>query len=62
ENGAYTTSFSGLPALAGTQVRLLALGTPVTYTCVPPGSGRRLGIDRDDDGMRDGDEQLWGQW
>ncbi|MCA9700714.1 MAG: hypothetical protein KC431_24520, partial [Myxococcales bacterium] len=62
ENGAYTTSFSGLPALSDAQVRLLALGTPVTYTCVAPGSGHRLGIDRDDDGMRDGDEQLWGQW
>lgn len=28
----------------------------ITYTCVPPGSGRRLGIDRDGDGRRDGDE------
>nr|WP_240480303.1 hypothetical protein [Enhygromyxa salina] len=62
EGGAYTTSFVNLPSLSDAQVRLLALGAPVTYTCVPPGSGERLGIDRDADGMRDGDEQLWGQW
>ncbi len=29
---------------------------PVTYTCVPPGSGTRIGIDRDEDGVFDGDE------
>jgi DNA-binding beta-propeller fold protein YncE len=28
----------------------------VTYTCVPPGSGRRIGIDRDLDGILDGDD------
>ncbi len=27
---------------------------PVTYTCVPPGSGTRMGIDRDEDGVLDG--------
>jgi DNA-binding beta-propeller fold protein YncE len=31
-------------------------GGEVTFTCVPPGSGRRIGIDRDDDGVLDGDE------
>ncbi|PRQ02008.1 beta-propeller fold lactonase family protein [Enhygromyxa salina] len=62
EGGAYTTSFSGLPSLTHAQVRLLALSSPVTYTCVPLGTGERLGIDRDDDGTRDGDEQLWWQW
>jgi hypothetical protein len=30
-------------------------GGELTYTCVPPGSGKRLGIDRDSDGVRDGD-------
>jgi mono/diheme cytochrome c family protein len=29
-------------------------GNELTWTCVPFGSGRRIGIDRDDDGMRDG--------
>jgi len=28
----------------------------VTFTCVPPGSGQRIGIDRDDDGILDGDD------
>jgi hypothetical protein len=32
----------------------------VTYTCTPPGSGRRIGIDRDLDGFRDGDETAAG--
>jgi hypothetical protein len=27
---------------------------PLTYTCVPPGSGTRMGIDRDEDGVLDG--------
>jgi DNA-binding beta-propeller fold protein YncE len=34
----------------------LAFHLPVTFTCVPPGAGRRIGIDRDEDGVRDGDE------
>ena len=29
---------------------------PITYTCVPPGSGLRIGLDRDGDGVLDGDE------
>ena len=29
----------------------------LTYTCVPPGSGRRMGIDQDLDGILDGDEK-----
>ncbi|WP_437625288.1 hypothetical protein [Sorangium sp. So ce1151] len=28
----------------------------LTFTCAPPGSGARIGIDRDEDGIRDGDE------
>lgn len=31
-------------------------GQELTYTCVPPGSGVRLGIDRDEDGFFDRDE------
>lgn len=44
-----------LPDLA---LRLLALlpAQELTYTCVPPGSGARMGIDRDLDGVLDGDE------
>ncbi len=32
-------------------------GVPVTYTCAPPGSGTRIGVDRDGDGAWDGDER-----
>lgn len=38
---------------------LRALATsegPVTYTCVPPGSGTRMAIDRDEDGVLDGND------
>jgi hypothetical protein len=31
-------------------------GSPLTLTCVPPGSGLRIGIDRDSDGVLDLDE------
>jgi DNA-binding beta-propeller fold protein YncE len=31
-------------------------GQELTYTCVPPGSGRRIGVDRDEDGFFDRDE------
>src|SRR5262249_55945137 len=31
-------------------------GQELTYTCVPPGSGTRAGIDRDEDGFYDRDE------
>jgi YVTN family beta-propeller protein len=31
-------------------------GQEVTYTCVPPGSGERIGVDRDGDGFYDRDE------
>ena len=34
-----------------------AAGQERTYTCVPPGSGTRLGIDRDGDGFRDRTER-----
>ncbi|HEV7672174.1 MAG TPA: beta-propeller fold lactonase family protein [Thermoanaerobaculia bacterium] len=36
--------------------RALEQGGELTYTCTPPGSGVRAGIDRDEDGILDGDE------
>src|SRR5262249_22953801 len=56
----YITSFSALPNMSSAQVALLAKFAPVTYTCVRPSSGVRLGLDRDNDGFRDGDELLAG--
>jgi hypothetical protein len=32
-------------------------GQPLTFTCVYPAGGRRIGIDRDLDGLLDGLEQ-----
>jgi DNA-binding beta-propeller fold protein YncE len=32
-------------------------GLAITFTCVPPGSGVRMAVDRDDDGIWDGDER-----
>jgi hypothetical protein len=31
-------------------------GQELTFTCVPPGSGERIGVDRDEDGFYDRDE------
>ncbi len=35
-------------------------GQEATFTCTPPGSGERVGIDRDEDGIRDGDDNCPG--
>ncbi len=58
--GSYTTSIAQAPSISDAQVRQFVQqsGKPVTYTCVPPGSGFRLGVDRDGDGYRDGNELL----
>jgi len=58
--GSFTTSLAPAPSLSDAQVRQFAKhsGRPVTFTCVPPGSGLRLGVDRDGDGYRDGLELL----
>lgn len=46
------------PALKLRQLKIRGsiFGAPITYTCTPPGSGKRMGIDRDGDGYLDGDE------
>ncbi|HJQ82681.1 MAG TPA: hypothetical protein VKA21_01290 [Candidatus Binatia bacterium] len=44
--------------LTAAQVHALAgTGSELTYTAVPPGSGVRIGIDRDEDGCLDGDDE-----
>jgi hypothetical protein len=49
----------GQPLLTAAALLSLATddGRPLTYTCVPPGSGKRVGVDRDEDGFWDGDER-----
>ena len=52
---------AGEPELTLAKLRALASTTaPQTFTCVPPGSGYRMGIDRDEDGIYDFDEILRG--
>ncbi|HKH48380.1 MAG TPA: hypothetical protein VKM72_27275 [Thermoanaerobaculia bacterium] len=42
---------------ASLRLRAAQDGGELTYTCTPPGSGVRVGIDRDEDGVLDGDEE-----
>ncbi|MFL5355580.1 hypothetical protein [Archangium sp.] len=52
---------SQLPvADAALRQRIATHGGTLTYTCAPPGSGQRIGIDRDLDGFPDGDERAAG--
>lgn len=52
----FTPDRSRQPALSGAELRGLGASGPLTFTAVPVGSGRRIGIDRDLDGVLDGDE------
>jgi hypothetical protein len=58
-SGLFASDRRALPPINDAALRLLAThsGRPVTYTCVPPGSGERIGVDRDGDGYWDGDER-----
>jgi DNA-binding beta-propeller fold protein YncE len=57
-NGEFKGDRNNSPTLSATALKLLALipGQELTFTCVPPGSGTRMGIDRDLDGVLNGDE------
>jgi hypothetical protein len=45
------------PPIGDPQLRSLASqDTPLTFTCGPPGSAVRVGVDRDEDGVFDRDE------
>ena len=48
------TSDTNEPATLNDLLDLVASGTPLTFTAVPPGSGQRIGIDADEDGQLDG--------
>jgi hypothetical protein len=56
--GAFATDRSRAPELSDRLLQALVgtLTPSLTFTAVPPGSGWRLGIDRDGDGYADGDE------
>ncbi|HEY6561017.1 MAG TPA: beta-propeller fold lactonase family protein [Polyangiaceae bacterium] len=53
-SNAYTTHRPGAAAITEAQLRALLPSTPLTYTAVPPGSGRRMALDRNSDGVLDG--------
>ena len=55
---AFQTDRAGEALLTDAALRALAAtaGQELTYTCVPPGSGARIGVDRDEDGFFDRDE------
>ncbi|MGH8536318.1 MAG: hypothetical protein ACREXM_07585 [Gammaproteobacteria bacterium] len=56
--GAYLPDRESWPEVGGLGVLKVVtrLGASVTFTCTPPGSGLRIGLDRDQDGTLDGDE------
>lgn len=56
--GTFQTDRSGDPPLGDGALRAFAAvpGQQLTYTCVPPGAGVRVGVDRDEDGYFDQDE------
>lgn len=57
----YSDRGADLPLMLGDLLdRYRRAAEPVTFTCVPPGDGRRSAIDRDLDGYLDGDEILAG--
>ncbi|MGH8569221.1 MAG: hypothetical protein ACREXU_14745, partial [Gammaproteobacteria bacterium] len=57
-NGKFRSSRKGIPKIPDPLLRATAHlpGGEITYTCVPPGSGRRIGLDRDADGILDGND------
>jgi hypothetical protein len=59
-DGAFDADRGGEPAVTDAALRALARtpGRGRTYTCVPPGSARRLGLDRDQDGCPEGGDPV----
>ena len=56
-DGRFRTDRTADGAVTLEQLRNIAArpGQELTFTCVPPGSGQRIGLDRDRDGLLDGD-------
>jgi DNA-binding beta-propeller fold protein YncE len=60
--GQFASDRRATPPITDSLLRrsVITTGGALTYTCVPPGSGERIGIDRDLDGILDGDERAAG--
>jgi hypothetical protein len=58
-SGLFRADRRALPPISAALLQLLAtIGDgAITFTCVPLGSGQRIGVDRDGDGFWDGDER-----
>ncbi len=54
--GVFRTDRGGETITAEALLQLVRAGTRLTLTAVPPGSGQRIGIDRDEDNWFDRDE------
>jgi hypothetical protein len=59
-NGKLAPDVQGVPPVPVQLLVALAAVEPVSFTCVPLGSGQRVALDRDGDGALDGDEILQG--
>lgn len=55
-DGTFLRSRSDKDPISDAKLRKKADSNAVTYTCVPPGNGMRIALDRDEDGFLDGDE------
>jgi hypothetical protein len=57
-NGKFKRDKKNVPPISDAALRAIASlpGSSVTFTAVPPGSGQRIGLDRDLDGKLDGNE------
>jgi len=57
-NGRFRSSHSKTPTISDQMLRTSARlpKGEITFTCTPPGSGRRIGIDRDEDGILDNND------
>jgi DNA-binding beta-propeller fold protein YncE len=54
--GSFEDDEGGILSESALRALVEAAGNELTYTCVPFGSGRRIGIDLDDDTVRDGQD------
>ncbi|HZI13959.1 MAG TPA: hypothetical protein VE153_26560 [Myxococcus sp.] len=60
--GQFARDRQALPQVSDSALRsaIVSNNGVLTYTCTPPGSGQRVGLDRDLDGFLDGDERAAG--